>query len=223
MNIKLRNVWQENKQFVLFLALMFFFRSAIADWNEVPTGSMKPTIIEGDRIWVDKLAYDVRVPFTNISLYHRADPVVGDIVIFESAAAGKRLVKRVIGVPGDQIVMVDNRLVINGNPLQYDDGKAPTQHTPELAEHNRLSEALKGKPHEVFVAQSQSMMSNFGPVEVPKGHYLVLGDNRDHSADSRVIGFVPRDEIIGKTETVVLSLNYDNFYLPRWGRFLETI
>lgn len=79
--------WKENKSFLLFIALMFVFRSAVADWNEVPTGSMKPTIVEGDRILVNKLAYDIRVPFTHIPLLKISDPARGDIIIFDSKAS----------------------------------------------------------------------------------------------------------------------------------------
>src|SRR6187402_3582202 len=92
-------IWKENKSFFIFVVLMLVFRSALADWNTVPTGSMKPTILEGDRIAVNKLAYDLRVPFTAISLLKLADPERGDIVVFESKASAKRLVKRVIGLP----------------------------------------------------------------------------------------------------------------------------
>src|SRR5687768_2214405 len=94
---------KENRGFILFIFLMLVFRSSFADWNTVPTGSMKPTIVEGDRIWVNKLAYDVRIPFTSISVHQIADPQRGDIVVFDSKAAGNRLVKRVIGLPGDVV------------------------------------------------------------------------------------------------------------------------
>src|SRR5258708_31927955 len=93
--------WREYRGFALFIILMIIFRSALADWNVVPTGSMKPTILEGDRILVNKLAYDFRVPLTHIALYRFADPSRGDIVVFDSRAADTRLVKRVIGLPCD--------------------------------------------------------------------------------------------------------------------------
>src|SRR5690606_17182877 len=79
-NNRLNKLWRDNRSLVIFLLLMLLFRSAVADWNEVPTGSMKPTIIEGDRILVNKLAYDLRVPFTHISLLKLADPQRGDII-----------------------------------------------------------------------------------------------------------------------------------------------
>src|SRR5215208_5826666 len=114
MNISLSKVWKENKSLLVFLALMFVFRSSFADWNTVPTGSMKPTILEGDRLLVNKMAYDIRIPFTHVSLYEVGDPVRGDIVIFDSKAANTKLVKRVVGVPGDVVELRDNILFING-------------------------------------------------------------------------------------------------------------
>ncbi|WP_444888423.1 signal peptidase I [Microbulbifer sp. JMSA008] len=208
--------WRENKSFLLFIALMCVFRSAVADWNEVPTGSMKPTIVEGDRILVNKLAYDVRVPFTNISLLKLSDPVRGDIIIFDSKASEKRLVKRVVGVPGDIVALRDNALFINGEPLAYKE-VASTASTVDKQEN------LLGVEYLVRIGKRGSPLSNFQSVEVPIGYYLALGDNRDNSADSRVIGFVPRHEIVGRSRSVVLSFNYDNFYIPRKNRFFHTL
>ena len=208
----IKKQWQENKGFILFIALMVLFRSAIADWNEVPTGSMKPTIVEGDRIWVNKLAYDFRIPFEGTSLIKFSDPQRGDIVVFESAVSDKRLVKRVIGVPGDVISMQNNELTINGKGLSY-------QVTDEGEEHTDLNENLLGINHSVRVTKNALSLDSFSSIIVPEGNYMVLGDNRDNSADSRVIGFVPREEIIGRARHVVLSFNYDNYYIPRSDRF----
>ena len=203
---------RENRGLLVFLALMLVFRSAIADWNEVPTGSMKPTILEGDRIWGNKMAYDIRVPFTHIALVKLADPERGDIVVFDSSAADKRLVKRVVGLPGDTVGMRDNTLSINGEPLAYE----------TVSETDKL-EHLPGTDHLVRTRKNGSRLASFHPVKVPQDHYLVLGDNRDNSSDSRVIGFVPRNEIVGRSRHVVLSFNYDNFYIPRAGRFFYTL
>ncbi len=213
---RLRRIWRENRAFLLFIALMFIFRSAIADWNTVPTGSMKPTIVEGDRIGVNKLAYDIRIPFTGISIVRLADPVRGDIVVFDSEASGIRLVKRVVGVPGDVIAMRNNVLTINGRTFSYE--AAPTGPTDYL---ELGTEFLPD--HTIRVRRRGSSLASFDPVTVPEGQYFVLGDNRDDSADSRVIGFVPRDEIVGRARHVVMSLNYDNYYLPRSDRFFHTL
>src|SRR5258707_15542876 len=112
-------MWREYRGFALFFVLMIIFRSALADWNVVPTGSMKPTILEGDRILVNKLAYDLRVPLTHVSIFRIDDPKRGDIIVFDSKAADTRLVKRVIGLPGDIVEMQDNRLRINGVEARY--------------------------------------------------------------------------------------------------------
>ena len=119
MKMWLQKSWDENKTFIVFIALMLIFRSAVADWNHVPTGSMKPTILEGDHILVNKMAYDIRFPFTHFSLLKLADPLRGDIVVFDSKISDKRLIKRVVGVPGDIVAMKDNVLYINGVRLSY--------------------------------------------------------------------------------------------------------
>lgn len=205
-----KSIWRENRSLLLFLVLMFCFRSAIADWNDVPSGSMKPTLLEGDRIGLNKMAYDLRVPFTHISLYKIADPARGDIAVFDSKAADKRLVKRVIGVPGDTVAMHDNRLYINGAAIDY-----TATATGDSIEH------LPGKKHIVRTNPRPGNLSTFGPVTVPAGQYLMLGDNRDNSADSRVIGFVPRSEFVGRSRSVVMSLDYEDYLLPRSERFFH--
>ncbi len=213
----LHTLLRENKRFLLFVILMVLFRTSLADWNVVPSGSMKPTIIEGDRIWVNKLAYDIRVPLTHLSLMHLGDPKRGDIVVFDSATADKRLVKRIIGLPGETVSMTDNVVNINGRALPY-----------HLEESDNgvlaMRETLGRLNHLIWIdTRLAGRESSFPPVTVPAGQYLVLGDNRNNSADSRYIGFVPRNEIIGRTRDVVMSLNYDNYYLPRPGRFFHSL
>jgi signal peptidase I len=217
MKSALLKAWREYRGLVLFLVLMTIFRSALADWNVVPTGSMKPTIIEGDRILVNKLAYDVRIPLTHVVLHRFADPKRGDIVVFDSKAADTRLVKRVIGLPGDTVEMKDNRLTINGIDARYADVEYGRDATFAI-------ESYLGMSHRVELARTGvSRFSTFGPVTVPDGRYLVLGDNRDNSADSRFYGFVPRDEIVGNAKTIVLSLDYDDYYIPRADRFFRAL
>lgn len=220
MKDRLKKIWRENKSLFLFISLMLVFRSAVADWNEVPTGSMKPTIVEGDRILVNKMAYDIRIPFTHISLVKMSDPQRSDIIIFDSAVSDKKLVKRVVGIPGDIISMQDNVLFINGEKLTYQ-----ASDTPHYKEENSsiIIENLLGIEHKIKINPQGSRLSSFSAVKVPENQYLAMGDNRDNSADSRVIGFIPREEIVGKTNSVVISLNYNNYYLPRSERFLHTL
>jgi len=210
-------LWREYWGFALFVVLMVLFRSALADWNTVPTGSMKPTILEGDRILVNKLAYDLNVPLTHVSVLRFADPRRGDIVVFDSKAAGTRLVKRVIGLPGDIVEMRDNRVRINSVEAHYSN----VEHTAAAI---FAVESYAGMTHRIRLQRAgASELSSFGPVRVPPGHYLVLGDNRDNSADSRVHGFIPRGEIVGNARTVVLSVDYDRYYLPRMDRFFRDL
>lgn len=209
-----------NKGFITFMLCMLVFRSAVADWNVVPTGSMQPTIRIGDRILVDKLAYDVRLPLTHISLLHLADPQRGDIVVLDSPAAHERLVKRVIGLPGDQVAMRANVLFINGHAASYsggryrgidDDQRSPAHY--EIEHYAAMSHAIR------LSDRRPSPASSFGPVQVPAGEYLLLGDDRDNSMDSRYFGFFPRNEIVGRARHVVVSLDPKHHYLPRRERF----
>jgi signal peptidase I len=213
----LLKAWREYRGFAVFVVLMVIFRSALADWNVVPTGSMKPTIIEGDRILVNKLAYDFKVPLTHISLYKFADPARGDIVVFDSRAANTRLVKRVIGLPGDTVEMRDNRLTINGIAARYSGVEYEADATFEIESYLNMSHRIE------LAGSGASRVSTFGPVTVPEDRYLMLGDNRDNSADSRFYGFIPRDEIVGNAKTVVLSLDYDDYYIPRTDRFFRPL
>src|SRR5438094_1322663 len=112
-----RHFWRKEICPLLMLGLVVFsIRSSLADWNDVPTGSMKPTIIEGDRIFVNKLAYDLKVPFTTWHLAQWSDPSRGEIVVFDSPEDGTRLVKRVVAVPGDTVQLIENHLYIKGQP-----------------------------------------------------------------------------------------------------------
>ena len=213
----LNKLWQTNKLFVLFILLMSVFRSAVADWYTVPTGSMQPTIKEGDRIVVNKMAYDLRLPFSQVSLLKIGEPQRGEIVVFESKAADNRLIKRMIGLPGDVIAMENETLFINGQPVNY-------QITQQNAQQLFALEQIGTITHSIRIDKSKSnQLSNFGPITVPDKHYLVLGDNRRNSSDSRVYGFVPRHELKGKATAIAFSVDYDNYYIPRENRFFKDI
>ncbi len=191
-----------NRGFITFMLCMIVFRSAVADWNVVPTGSMQPTIRIGDRILVDKLAYDVRLPLTHVSLLHLADPQRGDIVVLDSHAARERLVKRVIGLPGDQVAMRGNVLFINGHAARYVTGS-----------YSGIHDDLRDPAH--YEIEHYGVMRH----AIRLSDYLLLGDDRDNSMDSRYFGFFPRDEIVGRARHVVASLDPAHHYLPRANRF----
>ncbi len=219
--------WREHGGTIGFLVLMFAFRSAWADWVTVPTGSMNPTILEGDRLLVDKHAYGLRVPFTLIRLTDGVNPARGDIAVFDSPADGKSLVKRVIGVPGDTIELDGERLVVNGRPAEY--RRAPQTDLKGLRPATAaqkpwvLREDAGGPAHDIMLLPQRISDVRYGPVKVPSGMYLVLGDNRDNSADSRYIGFVPRRNFVGRAQHVVVSFDPDHHHLPRDGRWWKPL
>jgi signal peptidase I len=219
-----KNLWREYRGTLVFFGLMLCFRSAWADWVDVPTGSMNPTIYEGDRVLVDKHSFGLRVPFTHVRLTAGEDPVRGDIVVFDSPQDGTSLVKRVAAVPGDVVMLDGESLIVNGQRLRYGPGEA--DHLRELPAATReqspivLREDGAGIDHEIMLLPGRMGGRSFGPVTVPNGMYVMLGDNRDNSADSRYFGFVPRRNILGRATRVVISLNPDNRYLPRSDRLL---
>ncbi|NKB34557.1 MAG: signal peptidase I [Pseudomonadales bacterium] len=212
----MRIFWKENRQFFALLFSIVFFKSAIADLSSISGASMLPTLLDGDKVWVNKLAYDVKIPFTEISLAELADPKRGDIVIIDSKVADKRLVKRIVGIPGDTVYMQNNALVINGIAADYE---VVSQEGNSVI----IEEHLPDKIHQARLARGFLNRSgrSYGPTVVPDDQYFVLGDNRDNSADSRTYSFVPRVEIIGRSSSVVFSLDSDNRYLPRGERFLS--
>ena len=201
------------------------FKSALADWNDVPTGSMTPTILAGDRLLVNKLAYDLKIPYTTVHLATWANPRRGDIVVFYSPANGTRLVKRVVGMPGDVIAMYRNRLTINGKVLDYTPLALDPNTTAEIdrpASHLFLNERLPGSAHVVMLSPERPSLNSFEPVTIPEGKYFMMGDNRDNSADSRYFGLVDRHLILGQATRVVISRE-GSFLHPRWDRFFQKL
>jgi signal peptidase I len=213
-----KSLFYRNRYFISFLLMLFILRGAIADWNPVPTGSMKPTILEGDVIFVNKLAYSLRLPFSDIELLEHDEPDRGDIVVYNSAAAEKRMVKRVIGLPGDRIALRGNRLYINGQSAEYVPAVLDELRLEDLEEGFYLEEESLMPEHTIQIKPHLSSMGTIVPVTVPEGHYFVMGDNRDNSVDSRVHGFVPEDEIVGKATGIILSANLNSNWLPRTER-----
>lgn len=217
---------EEAKPLLIMVLVLFAFRSAIADWNDVPTGSMKPTIVEGDRVFVNKLAYDLKVPFTTWHLAQWDNPKRGDIVVFFSPADGQRLVKRVVGLPGDRIELIKDQLFVNGQPAKYEPLAAKTINEIPSAEqpsHEFASETVANHSHPVMATPALSAARTFGPIVVPQGQYFMMGDNRDNSFDSRFYGAVDRSRIVGRASTVVISLDRSDYYLPRWHRFFTSL
>ncbi len=218
-----RYLWKEwFKPVLVAAAIVLPFKSAIADWNWVPSGSMKPTILEGDLVLVNKLAYDLKVPFTLRRLASWGDPSRDEIVVFFSPHDGQRLVKRVVGVPGDRLEMRGGVLFRNGVALEHEpmawepyrkeiyEDPAPLIARERSASGTHLVLALPGRAH----------ARDFPEMIVPEGRYFMMGDSRDNSFDSRFYGTVERKQIVGRTSRVGLSFDKNRLYRPRWKRTL---
>ncbi len=211
-----------NRGFLVFLLCLGIFRTAVADWNPIPSGSMRPTLLEGDVVFVNRLAYDLKLPLTDVVLARLGEPKRGDVVTFSSPQDGRRLIKRIAALPGDTLEMRDEVLYLNGEAARYEAPEAVIETLAELGAQvpaTRWTEHLAGQERRVQWLQGVSARSSFGPVTVPEGQYLVLGDNRDNSADSRFIGFVPRHLLIGQARRVLVSADILSNWAPRLDRF----
>ena len=211
-----------NRGFLVFLLCLGIFRTAVADWNPIPSGSMRPTLLEGDVVFVNRLAYDLKLPLTDVVVARLGEPERGDVVTFSSPQDGRRLIKRIAALPGDTLEMRDEVLYLNGEAARYEAPEAVIETLAELGAQvpaTRWTEHLAGQERRVQWLQGVSARSNFGPVTVPEGQYLVLGDNRDNSADSRFIGFVPRHLLIGQARRVLVSADILSNWAPRLDRF----
>jgi signal peptidase I len=211
---------RDNRGFLVFLLCLGIFRTAVADWNPIPTGSMRPTILEGDVVLVNRLAYNLKVPLTDVSLASLGEPQRGDIVTFTSPIDGVRLIKRLVAVPGDVVEMKDEVLFLNHQAAAYSDLSTVIESiAPGMeARATRATENMNGKTRTVQFLSGVNARRSFGPVLVPEGHYFMLGDNRDNSADSRYIGFVPRERLIGRAGHVLVSADITGNWMPRFGR-----
>ncbi len=212
---------RQNRGFLLFVVGFAFFRSAMADWNTIPSGSMRPTLLEGDVVLVDRLAYDLKVPLTDIVLVPLGEPRRGDVVTFTSPRDATRLIKRLVAVPGDVVELRDERLIVNGVAAEYGGFHRVDEHAASGARQPALrgTERSAAIAHEIQLLPEVPAMRSFGPLVVPPDSYFFLGDNRDNSADSRYIGVVPRQRLIGRARAVLVSADILGNWVPRFERF----
>jgi signal peptidase I len=214
------NFIRANKGFLMFLVLFGVFRTAVADWSPIPSASMRPNLLEGDVVLINRLAFDLKIPLTEQEVAHLGDPARGDVVVFHSPADGTRLIKRVLALPGDLVEMRGDRLYINGEGASYAvAGTALEQAGGQAVEAIRLDETVAGTHQRVQLLPGVLAPRNIAPTRIPPGQYLMLGDSRNNSADSRVIGLVPRAKLIGRAERILVSADYQGNWMPRFERF----
>ncbi|MEF9672592.1 signal peptidase I [Pseudomonas sp. MWU13-2100] len=214
--------WLSRYRYAIIFWLCFgVFRTSLADWNPIPSGSMRPTLVEGDVVLVNRVAYDLKLPFTDISLVKVDNPRRGDVVTFTSPKDGMRLIKRIVGIPGDTLEMRNEVLWVNGTPAIYLDPQpisepvASGKTVPAI----KITELANHRQRTVQFMPAVRALRSFGPVVVPADSYFMLGDNRDDSADSRYIGFVPRRLLIGRAHHILASAEILDHWMPRFRRF----
>ncbi|HSR11209.1 MAG TPA: signal peptidase I [Thermodesulfobacteriota bacterium] len=172
---------------IIALVLALVIRTFVVQAFKIPSGSMEPTLEIGDHILVNKFIYGIKIPFTRINLFPWQTPQRGDVIVFiYPLEPDKDFIKRVIGVPGDTVRVVNKKLLING-------AEVPDPHAVY-------------KDDAVLPGDIQKR-DNFGPVTVPKNSLFVMGDNRDRSLDSRFWGFVPLEDVKGKAFIIYISWN----------------
>lgn len=216
----MKNYIRSNRNFLVFLLLFGIFRTAVADWNPIPSGSMRPNLLEGDVVFVNRLAFDVKVPLTDRIVTHTGQPKRGDIVTFSSPKDGTRLIKRIAAVPGDVIEMRGKKLIVNGHEESYQETSSLTEEVNGNSLHAlRLTENTGAESHIIQWLPDVRARDDFGPIQIPQDRFLMLGDNRDNSADSRYIGLVPRNLLIGRAERILVSADIKGNWLPRFDRF----
>jgi len=233
-----KSTWREYAESI-GLAIMFalVLRSFVIEAFKIPTGSMIPTLLIGDHLFVNKFIYGIRVPLTKNFLVHFAKPDHGDVIVFtfpikeaqahiaakpaserecidrDSLENEKDFIKRVIGTEGDTVELRKNHIILNGEPLEQTFLRKET--TGNFMFPHNFQESQKLNGHE-YVIQYDGRDQNFGPIKVKPGHVFVMGDNRDSSSDSRCWGQVPVDNIKGRASIIWWSIDPGNGI--RWDR-----
>jgi signal peptidase I len=234
----LRNLWENFKSIAGAIAIFLVLRAFLVEAYRIPSGSMIPTLLVGDWLFVNKAIYGAHVPFSRASLPAYREPRRGDVVVFVSPFQADEdslghdptptLVKRLVGTPGDTLYMRNAILYVNGIAQRQGFGVAPTTN-PELA--NSVDPLFSWqkkvglKASRFGPAPAQPTHDNWGPFVVPPHRLFMMGDSRYNSKDSRYWGFVPRENVRGKPLFVYYSYNADDSDRPlpmltdiRWSR-----
>jgi len=194
---KKSNLRENIEAIVLAIILALFIRSFIIQAFKIPSGSMQNTLQIGDHILVNKFIYGVKLPFTSTTIISYKNPQRGDIIVFKFRQEPKKdFIKRTIGIPGDVIEIRNKKLYVNKKRLEQDCAIYTDLH---------------------IIPKAMQPRDNFGPVTVPENSIFVMGDNRDHSYDSRFWGFVDLKDVKGKAFIIYWSWDNDDFGV-RWNR-----
>jgi signal peptidase I len=226
---RLTFLWEWTKIFQVSVLLFLLIRTFFVEAFKIPSGSMEGTLLVGDFLLVNKLVYGAEVPFTHKRLPRLREPQRGDIIVFEYPQdPTKNFVKRLVGVPGDTLAMRDGVLLRNGTTVREgyavhtDPAMDPGAEDFQWQRNHLVREAGAA-------GAAPASRNNWGPLVVPRGHYFVLGDNRDNSLDSRYWGFVPDSLVKGRPFVIYYSYAPDTtkgfswLTRVRWQRLGERI
>ena len=224
--IKMPKIIEYARSFFWVLFVVLMIRSFLFEGYRIPSGSLKPTLLVGDFIAVNKFTYGFRLPVWHNKIINMNEPKIGDIVVFRSVTdANMDLVKRIVAVPGDTISYINKILYINGKAMPQTEVKNTQDHNEDSAASwvvTEKTEKLNGIDHDIFVRPDINLSGDFQNIVVPKDSFFGMGDNRDDSNDSRFWGFIPERNIIGRAQYIVLSWDCDNQTL-RFNRFFKKV
>lgn len=232
--MKIKQYLNKHKGFLIFLVSLYAVKFFIFDWSHIPSGSMEPTLKIDDRIIQSRSYYDLRIPFTNISIFKINDIEHGDVVLFDEPKTDSLFIKRVIGTEGDHIVIDGHNIKINGKLIAKSNPVIEDGYVSYIETHNnksykvkynvkldKIQQLLKMKENKEFQKSPRypdflNNYSNFlntysvfrkGEWTVPEGHIFLMGDNRDNSNDSRFdVSFLPTTKVVGKAYFVLANI-----------------
>ena len=236
--------WREYAESIgIAVLLALFLRGFVVEAFKIPTGSMIPTLLVGDHLFVNKFIYGIRVPFTHHFVTRFEIPARGEVVVFtfphiqakkhlseqavgmrtcidrESLEQEKDMIKRIIGVEGDTVEVRKNQLIVNGQPLKRTflrkEVTGNYMYPYEILEREEMDNGAK------YMVRFRGGGQDFGPIKVKQGHVFVMGDNRDNSSDGRCWGQVPVDNIKGRAMVIWWSVGPESVRWERFGKVIE--
>jgi len=211
------------RSFFPVLLVVLILRSFVVEPFRIPSGSMMPTLLVGDFILVNKYSYGLRLPVTNTKILSLGKPERGDVAVFKYPKDPKiDYIKRIVGLPGDRIAFRGEWLYVNGERIaQTPVGVYGGDAAGRMKGAQLLTENLNGVEHQILLDNRNSRPS--GEWLVPEGAYFVIGDNRDHSNDSRFWGYVPEEYLVGKAFFIWMSYDWEakQFQFDRIGSLIR--
>lgn len=213
LSVMRRTLVDYSRSFFPVLLFVLVIRSFIFEPFRIPSGSMMPTLLQGDFIFVKKYAYGLRLPVTETKFIETGAPERGDVIVFRLPTdPNVNYIKRVIGLPGDTLQYRDHKLTINGEEMPLSEHPDATNLEP------RYVEEIDGREYQILITNPGYTRAD-GTFSVPEGHYFVMGDNRDNSRDSRFIEAIPETHLVGEAVRIWMHLDFsDGFSWPRWDR-----